>query len=388
MFEFRGSKGVLPSDVLGKSKLPDGYALTMLPKHAAVERRRTDFKYTKIDSSYNAAKAVVAIVQLFYALTSLYHARIHQITRFGYAAFGLTVTPYAVMSLLNLCSSILCPDYSKLYLVSSSVLKEVQSRSGDIFEGIVGDLVEHDSETLDISAAEDGSKPDLRKGTFSVDSDGRLLVALVDNMLTPKCEEDAKQATATETAEDEGNIAQPLAQTSFNGTYAAFNTAAELSAAGYSSWTVLSFAVCPPYKSSTHPLARVFPFLFLSTRKSKAAIIKKKGYSSTDYVTLVIALCVYGLIIGIVGGLSAFQRGESSLAQRTWTMAWLATSLSLIILRECLERFSSLQSSGWMDKVLIPLVILGVLALAVPPIGGFVVVGQMLRSYGTCVFLS
>ena len=61
-----------------------------------------------------------------------------QIQRYGYAAFGLTVMPYPIMSVVNLLGTILTPDYSVIYLVSSEAMDEARRREGSRFEGTVG----------------------------------------------------------------------------------------------------------------------------------------------------------------------------------------------------------------------------------------------------------
>ena len=60
-----------------------------------------------------------------------------QIQRYGYAAFGLTVAPYLLMSIVNLLGTMLTPDYPCLYLVSSEVMDEAARREGARFEGMV-----------------------------------------------------------------------------------------------------------------------------------------------------------------------------------------------------------------------------------------------------------
>ena len=62
-----------------------------------------------IAASYSIPKAVIAIVQLGYATVTLYQSRGNQIEHYGYAAFALTVIPYAIMSLINLLGNILTP---------------------------------------------------------------------------------------------------------------------------------------------------------------------------------------------------------------------------------------------------------------------------------------
>ena len=83
-------------------------------------------------------------------------------------------------------------------------------------------------------------------------------------------------------------------------------------------------------------------------------------------------LIVGSIPIAINGGLSHFRPGHSTIAQRAWTMTWLAFGLffgcSVGLLGPMMaERFFSYN------------------VYFVPAIGGFVVVAQMLMSYGSCM---
>jgi hypothetical protein len=62
-------------------------------------------------------KAIAAIVQIIYASYELYQARGLQVERYGYAAFSLTVTPYILMSFLNLIATACEPQYTAVYIV-------------------------------------------------------------------------------------------------------------------------------------------------------------------------------------------------------------------------------------------------------------------------------
>ena len=88
-----------------------------------------------VSSNYNATKALIALGQLLFAINTLYETRGDQITRYGYAAFGLTVAPYAWMSFINLLGNLVCPDYPTMYLVENSVSqmlrKQLETRSGE-----------------------------------------------------------------------------------------------------------------------------------------------------------------------------------------------------------------------------------------------------------------
>ena len=70
----------------------------------------------------------------------MYETRGDQIERYGYAAFGLTVAPYLVMSIINLIGTVLTPDYSTLFMIESEIMEEAGQSDGACFRGAVGRL--------------------------------------------------------------------------------------------------------------------------------------------------------------------------------------------------------------------------------------------------------
>jgi hypothetical protein len=90
-----------------------------------------------LSNTYNILKSLVSLAQAIFAATTLYQTRGDQLKRYGYAAFGLTVTPYAFMSLINLLGSLLCPEYPALYLVESEAMEDAREKHGGIFDGTV-----------------------------------------------------------------------------------------------------------------------------------------------------------------------------------------------------------------------------------------------------------
>lgn len=63
-------------------------------------------------------------------------ARGEQILKYGYTAFGFTVIPYTVISVVNLLANVFLPEYPYLYLVSSPDMEEA-IQLGGIFHPIV-----------------------------------------------------------------------------------------------------------------------------------------------------------------------------------------------------------------------------------------------------------
>lgn len=118
--------------------LEDEYEFYIVPSNIAVKARYENTKI-KLSKSHSIIKTVAALVQLAFACFTLYHARGNQIQEYGYAAFGFTVVPYAVMSLVNLIGSIVTPNYSSLFMVRSEVMAEAEKR-GARFDGTVGEI--------------------------------------------------------------------------------------------------------------------------------------------------------------------------------------------------------------------------------------------------------
>ncbi|MCJ1302248.1 hypothetical protein MMC08_005051 [Hypocenomyce scalaris] len=149
----------------GKRETPPGYTLIFVPRNAKVvslagaETEAEALDSPVISSIYGVAKIGISLFQSLYATHTVYQARGDQITRYGYAAFALTVAPYAFMSILNLIGNMLTPDYPTLFLVRSEIMAEAEKRKGSRFEGVVGRLLEiptnSSPELLDGSAFDD-----------------------------------------------------------------------------------------------------------------------------------------------------------------------------------------------------------------------------------------
>jgi hypothetical protein len=123
----------------GQCCLPPGYHLVCISGDILVKPNH-DIP-VHISSSQNIAKSIASVVQLLFACATLYRARGDQLSHYGYAAFSLTVIPYAIMSLVNLLGNIMSPNYPSMYIIESEVLREAKTRGGK-FDGTVGFLVE------------------------------------------------------------------------------------------------------------------------------------------------------------------------------------------------------------------------------------------------------
>ncbi|KAI9769223.1 MAG: hypothetical protein M1840_004352 [Geoglossum simile] len=130
----------------GRLSLPDGYGIISVPGNATFRNdkptitgkglwrrlvhrfQRDDQAVTQISCNYSVVKIVVALGQTLFAVGTLYRAQGHQVDLFGYSAFGLTVAPYAWMSVINLLGLLMCPEYPARYLVESEALRKLRAR--------------------------------------------------------------------------------------------------------------------------------------------------------------------------------------------------------------------------------------------------------------------
>ncbi|RFU31183.1 hypothetical protein B7463_g5186, partial [Scytalidium lignicola] len=119
----------------GVHRMPEysEYAFAILPSNGFVESNNKDIV---ISHPQGVIQAIVSIVQICFATATLYNSRGNQIDQYGYAAFGLSVLPYVIMSIVNLLGNVLTPDFATLYLVRSLEMEEAEKR-GYRFEGII-----------------------------------------------------------------------------------------------------------------------------------------------------------------------------------------------------------------------------------------------------------
>jgi hypothetical protein len=122
--------------VHGRYKLKRGYCLVIVPPQAAVSAppTSTDIPCYSLASSCNIPKLMISFIQAIWAAVTLYRSRGDQIEQFGYAAFGLTVTQYAFMSVFNTIGNLLRPEYHSLFMIRTPLMDEAE-KGGCYFEG-------------------------------------------------------------------------------------------------------------------------------------------------------------------------------------------------------------------------------------------------------------
>jgi hypothetical protein len=356
-----------------KQQLPDEYDFAFVPQNATVEELDSSTP-VKLSYSYNWIKGSAAILQALYAIFTLYNSRGNQIDQYGYAAFGLTVVPYVIMSLLNLFAHLVTPSYPTLYLVESEVMKEAEQRKGLRFRNVVGRLkpfTGSDSENgldsqvvphqdhVDDTSSEFSTRKNSYNAVGYLTNDGMLRLSSVSSPVT-KQNEDLQVTIMTPDASRHLYVQVPA---------------------------------CPRFhrKDSVPDHELTSP-------------PHQQRLGMFGLLDLLFFLVVCGIEIGIIGGLSGFRNGASTRAQRVWTMTWfifgcmMGFSIHLLRVFPDLDVDLDLDSNSNSDsdsdsrKRTRAGNIIGACAFFVvysaPAIGGFVVVGQMLKAYGSCLTLN
>jgi len=385
----------------GSFNLPPGYRLEFVPREATftepiTEESITSSGATSISCNYNSVKILIALGQAIYSITTLYRAQGDQIGEFGYAAFGLTVAPYAVISVLNLIGSLVCPEYPSLYLVESTIMQEASRRGPEyFFDGTVGkldeDYIKGNSE-LESNNETPQWLPETAKVVLDPLGHLRLDVEPINepsiSIRGAGRNQSSSCATAKYAADRHGMKILPQGQ----------RLEPE---SGSSSSLVLVPSSNPTKQANFQRNYQRFQILDVSRWKywkltmqhDAKAFVNEQHLGDGDAWCLCIMLNF--IPIAIIGGLSHFDKGRSTTSERGWTMAWFSCGmlfgplLSDIAFLDTVQTYSP-ESAWWIsrDPRFIVKIVLYILLYAAPAIGGFVVVGQMLNSYGTCISVS
>ncbi|KAF7945347.1 hypothetical protein EAE96_010122 [Botrytis aclada] len=134
------------SRVHGTYDLPEGYEFAIVPRNTflisqvASDTHRDPRLSSEISASYSVLKAVASLIQVVAAFTTLLSNRPDLIRHWGYASYHLTVIPYLDMTLVNLISNMVSPDYSCLYMIRSETMVEAEKLGGR-FEGEIAQMI-------------------------------------------------------------------------------------------------------------------------------------------------------------------------------------------------------------------------------------------------------
>jgi hypothetical protein len=316
------------------------------------------------------AKEYTTIAQTFFGTTTLYRTIGDQIDRYGYAAFGLTVTPYAYMSLIKLFANLLCPEFPARYLVESLAMREAASILRREEQSAMADVREAKDEptTADIGDGEGSTAANIYLSGRA--EQGACLspqVAEHDSKRTKErlegLEVDQLEVAAThsgeipcsERAEREAS-SRPAAPSQ--------------NLHGYD-----DTAVSPRFLGVIGALDEGCEHIYF---RRKMGALRLVALWATEFL---LPIAVSSLPIAVVGALSKFQNGSMSThAQRVWMMTWLSFGIwlgpSAAFAKDVVENrgLTLLDLPGFLIM----------LAYGAPAIGGFVAVAQMISAYGVC----
>ncbi|KAJ6529399.1 hypothetical protein B0H19DRAFT_1083142 [Mycena capillaripes] len=352
--------------VHGNQRLPGGYMLAFVPRVAKVAPLDDADAYTIPPLRTGLLKGLVTLAQAVYALFTFSMALKGQLVPYGYAAFGLTVLPYAVMSGLNLLGALFTPEFDELYLVESDVLLEARTLPGAKFERVVGKLLPVDPQAPDVSRLfENTLQATVKLPVPPGGGNGCIQIKIEDYCfeLTPR------------NPNDGGLVIEVPACGKFQ---------------EHHSWLreTLStvHATLSPYFSPFSSLFRTTLLLIRAILPSVSLIYFQArwlAYSASKQGTLIALaalaivtnLAIYGAIFIVPGGGGT----DTSISQRVWIVLWLVTGTA----------FGALTSLGQFfipsHRVELIISVVALCIVGIPAVGGFRVVVMMLLQYGTCV---
>ncbi|KAF1840331.1 uncharacterized protein K460DRAFT_410925 [Cucurbitaria berberidis CBS 394.84] len=406
--------------VHGTHSLPPGYLFVIVPHDAqftsSSPSASADPPTIEVSATYNVVKALIALAQSGYALSTLYRSRGDQIRQFGYAAFGLTVAPYAVMSIMNLMGNLCRPEYPSLYMIESSIMDEARKRGG-IFSGAVGQVDEdkHVAESICACHIADGEDvEDLRFSSNEAGSVEAHFSTIDPFQYTLHAEKQKNENGALELEHTASTVETKISAVSQSAnlsmirhTQALAPIPLKLNYINTRNDALLlipnhtSIVRCTPSPSPKNPPLQHFisaiklkrTFLFLKdvswtlTFPSSASSTHARRWWWIKY-TLTTFTALLPLVL--TGTLSKFKPGsipaEETMTWRIYTVQWLClgvvTGLSWVVGQEGKDSMPSLrvQVGPWAR-------IVGYVVTAGPAVGGYIVVGQMLYRYGSCVWI-
>ncbi|EAQ87254.1 predicted protein [Chaetomium globosum CBS 148.51] len=335
----------------GKALLPYGYDWVDVHAEAKIswaESNRPDDRWVvgpppDISSQYNWIQSLIAIFQVGSAGLTLYRSRGDQIERFGYAAYGLTVVPYLIMSVVNLMAQIATADYPNVYMVANEEMEEARKRGG-VFDGVVG--------RLESAAGAD----DAEELVYDV---------------KPRDPPGPDGAVQTLLARVSGSDVHPplIACTKAHGDFLSEAPERDI--------------IVPAYS----------PVELYSSPSPKPWFVLAQKWRVGDFI---LPLLLSGLSLVVIGALTKFDSGRSTTDQRGWILSWVVVGIAggwhVDSLTLCFNMFAKVGLGGpSLLRVTVVLTLLGgglfiLLAglFCVPAIGGFVVVAGMLRETGIC----
>lgn len=325
--------------------LPENYCFVEAPRNAYIDITAPCLLQHRVKYRWDWFKIMISTLQSAYSSWSIYRVTLYQLDRFGYASFGLTVAPYAIMGFLNLLANLITPEFDEMALLDSSGLQLALRGTKFSIENIavVGRLVET---TVDHVEPQYGSTTDM---TSMLHQTQKFMTYL--------------------------KAPHPITQW-FYATFS-WNT------------TKLRYNELNSQNGKNR-------FLLLDALNSPNS--KKRNW----LLAILSAASVAG-VYGVIYVISRADPKQSSLGQRIWTMGWLLCGTGVPIVIRILQLgyftfmvglFKKKRAQGSADQsvfmgllFLLSFVVIGG-ALVAFPVGGIITVAQMIFAFGSCTVLT
>lgn len=344
------------------SDLEPGYSIIMLPPCTPVRELPQDDATDRIASAYDSIKVLVALGQAILAIRTLYQTRGNQLDRYGYASFGLTVAPYAIMSIINLLGALSRPDYDAVYLVGSPTMIEERRRKGldGYYDGIVGEVYQPDT-TIHLS------KYSTADGMSFVESPVKF-ESTVDGLYARY-----KSSTSAEETLVKVNTSQPP------------SFPLQKQSLFIPSMAPIAYNRTDPTRLDAQLLSND-PHALAEPRWPQRILPRSTRYLERSR-NLSFLISLTPLIP--IGVLSHFRAGESTRLQRAITMLWLAwgSFIGYLVAEFGKKDTVGVKVKGKWKASSIAGRAVWLLLAGSPAVAGMVVVGSMLKEYGTCIKL-
>jgi hypothetical protein len=419
-----GWNGCYHIDFPDNYQLKEGYTFLSVPRNAHVSELESIYARQRVRYRWNGFKILLSITQLLYSIYSLYKVTHHEIERFGYAAYGLTVASYIAMGIFNLIANLVTPEFDQLYIIKSAHFDSAVELKPEYRPKVVHQDGDHSRSRYDNPSR--GRHEDPSRGRYEYSSRGRHGESSRDRYDDPSQgrygyssrdryddpsrgrHEDSSRNRHEESSrgrhrESRSRDAHPRPVSVITDFPLAGRLDEELyrdlhetnrrsqRSGGYSLAGHLVNDL--EYRESHHPIANLF-IRWFNLRDRPTFRPYTRPYRLRGFLVLFFSMAVVVGICSLIYYLSKLKTGQSSLAERIWTTGWLVTGLLAPFVMQLIEIvrvfFDSFDARG----IVLVLRYVAYLALALAlvacafPVGGVVVVIQEMLAFGSCTALS
>ena len=320
-------------------------------------------------------KGLASVAQLIFSSITLYKARGSQLQRYGYAAFGLSVFPYTLMTFVNLVFLTVVGEYSTIFILRTAILDEAKQCGGAI-SGEIGTLPKSPARARRVII---NKNKNCNLNGMEIGNDGE------DRHVTPLPKVNYLKMTTTGTppeAKDigtggEGKDGSRLRRKKRKEDPAVF-LSGPLVAANIRVEDDGVLVITMKGRTGRFKLIEADdddPLTFhfhVSTLTNQEKVPNREVEPEAVLVIYSLFACILIIPYIFISVLTGFRNGDSTHAQRGWMMSWL-------VFNQILSVFGF---GCFTNDISTPLAV--TIGYSAPAIGGFVMVGRMILEFGTC----